>query len=305
MLPHRPQVLAQREPPVALLVAEREPTARQGGELCFHLRDMDEGVIPAPFSFARHQTVVRIAPIIWPSGPLGLVTRLFQGSFSGLPLRVRRPLDTLEREDCRLAPRGLEGLQHRRCHGLINTQAADRQAGRGAPVDPASPAHLPWHAPCGAARDDLERAAAAPAPQHATQQRRSPFGRAPGYVCWQSPLGLQALVVLEKHVPADGARMLLQQHDAPLLQWLFSPCLLPGTAIFDDGLGLGASIDQGSSIAWIGQHLVHTMATGQLPEDVVARRPRVDLGQRQLRITVPQHGLPGTPECATLLEHAI
>jgi hypothetical protein len=49
MLPHRPQVLAQREQPVALLVAEREPTACQGGELGFHLRDMDEGVIPAPF----------------------------------------------------------------------------------------------------------------------------------------------------------------------------------------------------------------------------------------------------------------
>jgi hypothetical protein len=95
---------------VALLVAAREPTARQGGELCFHLRDMDESVIPAPFSFSRYQAVVRIDPIILPSGPLGLVPRLLQGSFSGLPLRVMRPLDTLEREDCRLDPRGLEGL---------------------------------------------------------------------------------------------------------------------------------------------------------------------------------------------------
>ncbi len=54
MLPHCTQVLAQREQPVALLVAERDPTARQGGELRFHLRDMDEGVIPAPFSFSRY-----------------------------------------------------------------------------------------------------------------------------------------------------------------------------------------------------------------------------------------------------------
>ena len=127
-------------------------------------------------------------------------------------------LDTIEREECRLDPCRLEGLQHRRCHDLINTQATDRQAGRGAPVDPASPAPIPWHAPCGAARDDLELAAAAPAPQQATQHRRSPFGSAPGCVCWQSTIGLQELLVLEKHVPAAGARMLLQQHDAPLRQ---------------------------------------------------------------------------------------
>jgi len=90
-----------------------------------------------------------------------------------------------------------------------------------------------------------------------------------------------------------------------LLQWLFPPCPLPGTSIFDDGLGLGAPIDESASIAWIGQYLVNTMAPGQLPEDVVACCPRVDLGQRQLRITVPQHGLTGTPEFAKFLEHAV
>src|SRR5262245_41826537 len=211
-----------------------------------------------------------------------------------------RHLDPIEREACRLAPRGLEGLQHRSCHGLLHTQTTDRPAGRGAPVDPASPAHLPWHAPGGAAIDNLELAAAAPAPQQATQQRRSPFGSSTGCVCWHSPIGLHELLVLKKHVPADVARMLLQQHDAPLLQWLFPPCPLPGTSIFDDGLGLGAPIDESSSRAWIGQYLVHTLATGQLPEDVVACCPRVDLGQRQLRITVPQHGLTGTPEFAKL-----
>ena len=95
---------------MALLVVERDPTARQCGKLRFHLRDMDEGVIPAPFSFSRHQPVVRIDSIIVPSGPLDLVTRLLQSSFSGLPLRIMSHLDTIEREDRRLAPRGLEGL---------------------------------------------------------------------------------------------------------------------------------------------------------------------------------------------------
>lgn len=216
-----------------------------------------------------------------------------------------RHLNTIERQDCRLDPCGLAGLQHRRCHGLINTQATDRQAGRGAPVDPASPAPIPWPTPCGAALDDLERAAAAPAPPQATQHRRSPFGSAPGCLCGQRPIGRQALLVLEKHVPAAVARMLLQQHDAPLLQGLFPPCPVPGTSIFDAGLGLGAPIDERSSLAWMGQHLVNTMSTGEVPEDVVARRPRLALGQRQLRIAVPPHGLPGTPEFAQRLEHAV
>ena len=81
MLPHRREVLAQREQPVALLVAERDPPAGQRGEVGFHLRDMRAGVIPAPFSFSCYQAVVRIDPILLPSGPLDLVTRRLQGSF--------------------------------------------------------------------------------------------------------------------------------------------------------------------------------------------------------------------------------
>ena len=128
MLPHRSEVLAQREQLLALLGAERDPTARQRGALGLHLCDMAEGVIPAPFSCSRHQTVVRIDPIILPSGPLDLVTRLLQSSCSGLPLRVMGCLDPIERQERRLDPSGLEGLQHRGCHGLIDTQATDRQA---------------------------------------------------------------------------------------------------------------------------------------------------------------------------------
>src|SRR5262245_19495170 len=118
-------------------------------------------------------------------------------------------LDTIERHERRLDPRGLEGLKYGSRHGLIDTQAADRQAGRGAPVDPASPTHLPRHAPGGAAIDDLELAAAAPTPQQATQQRWSPFGRSTGCCCWHGTIGLQVLLGLEQHVPADVARMLL------------------------------------------------------------------------------------------------
>ena len=98
--------------------------------------------------------------------------------------------------------------------------------------------------------------------------------------------------------------MRLEQHDAPLLPWLFPPCPVPGTSIFDDGLGLGAPLDERASRAWIGQYLVQPMAPGQLPEEGVACCPRVDLGQRQLRIPVPPHGLTGPPEFAKLLAQA-
>src|SRR5215510_8700268 len=57
------------------------------------LRDMDEGVMPAPFSCARPETGGRIDPLLWPSGPQARVPRLVQGSCVGLPLRVMRPLD--------------------------------------------------------------------------------------------------------------------------------------------------------------------------------------------------------------------
>ena len=264
-LPHRPQVLAQREHPGARLVGARAPTARQGGALRFHRRARDEGVLPAPCACSRHPTVVRLDALLWPSGPLALVTRLLQRSCSGRPWRLMRPRDTLERAARRLAPRGLEGLSPRSGHGLLTPQAADRHACRGAPVDPASPAPLPWPAPCGAARDDLELAAAAPAPPHATQHRRSPCGRATGGGGWQRPLGLPALVVLENHVPAAGARRRLQPHDTPRRQWRLPPCPVPGTSRFAHGLGRGAPLDAGSSRAGRGPPLGQTMSTGPWP----------------------------------------
>ena len=264
-LPHRPQVLAQRAHPGARRGGARAPTARQGGALRFHRRARDEGVLPAPCACSRPPTVVRLDALRWPSGPLALVTRLLQRACSGRPWRLLRPRDTLERAARRLAPRGLEGLSPRSGHGLLTPQAADRHACRGAPVAPASPAPLPWPAPCGAARDDLERAAAAPAPPHATQHRRSPCGRATGGGCWQRPLGLPALVVLENHVPAAGARRRLQPHDTPRRQWRLPPCPVPGTSRFAHGLGRGAPRAAGSSRAGRGPPLGQTRSTGPWP----------------------------------------
>ena len=106
MLPHHCEVLAQREQPVALLIAARDPPAGPRGALGFHLRDMRAGVMPAPFEFSCHQTVVRIDPIILPSGPRGLVTRLFQGSFSCLPWRIMGRLDLIDAMQAACTPAG-------------------------------------------------------------------------------------------------------------------------------------------------------------------------------------------------------
>src|SRR5215831_2816815 len=100
-------------------------------------------------------------------------------------------LDVLERRERRLDPCGLEGCKHGGRHGLIDTQTADRQAGRGTPVDSASPADIPWHTSRGATIDDLELAAAASTPQQATEQRRPPLGRSTGGFGWHGAISLQ------------------------------------------------------------------------------------------------------------------
>jgi hypothetical protein len=130
MVPHRRQRLAPREPPMARLVAERAPTARQRGELGCHRCAVAPGVVPAPFPCSRDQPGGRSDAIILPAGPSDRVMRRLQGSCSGLPWRVMGRLDTLERRERRLDSRGLEGLQDGRRHGLRDTQAADRPAAR-------------------------------------------------------------------------------------------------------------------------------------------------------------------------------
>jgi hypothetical protein len=97
--------------------------------------------------------------------------------------------------------------------------------------------------------------------------------------------------------------MRLSPDHPPLLQWLLLACALPGTPLFEHGLGRRAPIDAGPSIARMGPPLVKTRPTGEWPAASVARRPGVDLGPRQPRSAVPQQGLPGAPEVVTLREH--
>lgn len=48
MLPHRREVLASGEQPVALLLAQRDLLATQRGELGFDRRGVGEGLVPTP-----------------------------------------------------------------------------------------------------------------------------------------------------------------------------------------------------------------------------------------------------------------
>jgi hypothetical protein len=98
--------------------------------------------------------------------------------------------------------------------------------------------------------------------------------------------------------------VLVQQQKTPLCDRLLPTLALPCPPVDDDGLGFCATIDQRPGIGGIAQHLMHAMLTGQAPADVSAQRPRADLRQWQLRITVPKHGLPGTAQLTKLLEDA-
>src|SRR5215470_3122778 len=47
-----------------------------------------------------------------------------------------------------------------------------------------------------------------------------------------------------------------------------------------------------------------TMLAGQAPADILAQGPRVHLRQRELRLTIPEHRLPGTAQLPKFLEDA-
>src|SRR5262249_55467032 len=70
------------------------------------------------------------------------------------------------------------------------------------------------------------------------------------------------------------------------------------------GLSGRAAIDQRSGITRIAEHLMDAMLAGQAPADVPTQGPRAHLRQRQLRLTIPEHGLAGTTQLPKLLEDA-
>jgi hypothetical protein len=98
--------------------------------------------------------------------------------------------------------------------------------------------------------------------------------------------------------------VIVEQQNTPLRQRLFLAMALPRPPVDNDGLGCRAPIDECPSIVRIAQHLMDAMPTRQAPADVPAQRPRADLRQWHLRITIPEPGLPGTAQFPQLLEDA-
>jgi hypothetical protein len=109
---------------------------------------------------------------------------------------------------------------------------------------------------------------------------------------------------MEKLLPAEIARMIPDQDDAPLLPRFFTACVLPRATILDEDLGHGAPIDQRPRSTGVGQYLVKAMPTRQAPDDLVPRGAGVDLGEQEVGITVPQRRLARTAQGAKLREDA-
>ena len=97
--------------------------------------------------------------------------------------------------------------------------------------------------------------------------------------------------------------MIVESQHPPLIPWLLAAGRLPGATVCDHRFGLGATIGQRPSLPWIEQHLVDAVSGGEAPDAVAPRRGRLHLRQRQLRSTVPPHGLTGTAAFAKLLQH--
>jgi hypothetical protein len=117
-------------------------------------------------------------------------------------------------------------------------------------------------------------------------------------------IGLQHLLVVQKILPADVPRVIVQQDNPPLCYWLFLAMTLPRPPVDDHGLGGGAAVDQRPRIARIAEHLMDTMLAGQAPTDVLTQGPWVHLRQRQLCLTIPEHRLSSTTQLPKLLEDA-
>src|SRR5262249_47820445 len=109
-------------------------------------------------------------------------------------------------------------------------------------------------------------------------------------------MGLQELLGLQEVLPADVPRMIVQQQNTPLRHRLFLTVTLPGPPVNNHGLSARAAIDQRSGITRIAEHLMDAMLAGQAPADVPTQGPRAHLRQRQLRLTIPEHGLAGTTQ---------
>jgi hypothetical protein len=105
------------------------------------------------------------------------------------------------------------------------------------------------------------------AAEQATQQGSPPLGGSPCACAGSMAIGLQALLVQQKLLLAQRARMVLQLEDTPRLSRLFLVRRLLGASILKHRLGGCAAIDQRPCVGGIGRpHAPH----GDFPHDLPA-----------------------------------
>jgi hypothetical protein len=304
MRPHRAQRLAQGAYLLALLLTEWHVPLLQRRQVRLRVLPPWQRFVPALCSCPRHQAVVGLGEVLVPTGPLGVIAGLLQGQGSRLALESLLGATLRQRLQGGVATRRVQRLHHGGVDGALHPQPAKRSARGGATIHPAPPTDIPGDPAGGATRGDRERATAPATTQQATEEGRAPFRSAPGPVRRPVALGCQALWGVQKVLPAQGPRVIVQQPHTPLRHRLVLAMALPRPPVDDHGLGGRAPRDQCPGIVRIAQQLLEAMRTGQAPADVPAQRPRADLRQWHLRITLPEPGLPGPTQLATLLEDA-
>jgi hypothetical protein len=97
--------------------------------------------------------------------------------------------------------------------------------------------------------------------------------------------------------------MIVDSENPPLIPWLFAPGRLPGATVFDYRFCFRPTISECPSIAWIDQNLINAVACGEPPDNLAPRRCRLNLGEGELLIAVPQGDLTSAAKFAKLLQH--
>jgi hypothetical protein len=304
MRPDCAQGLPEAEALLALFLTEWNVTLLQRSQACRRVLPPCQRFVPALCSCPRDQTVVGIGQVLWPPSPLGLRARFVQCSGQRLALEVVVRGHLCEGLQGGVDTRGLAGFQHRRFDGAIHPEPTEREARGGTAIHPPPTAPIPGPPPRGATIGDRELPPTPATPAEAPEPGRPPLRGAPGASLRPGALGCQELVRLPQVLPAEGPWVIVQPPHTPLRQGLLLALALRRPSVHEPQLGFGAPLDERPSLVRIAQPLMAAMPTGQAPAEGPSQRPRADLRQRQLGITLPAHRLPGTPQCTELLADA-
>ena len=249
-MPDDRQILGQGANVVALGSREREG-GLFGDQRIFSLQFFDLGqfFVPLPFQTSSHQTIVWVDCLVASPGQIRLI-------LCSLDLTVPLALDLpgagfqrIERGESYLQMGGLDGLQERLHHGLIDTVSSHGLAG--------FPGQLRMdlvtfvHQQGAVARISNGHPSATGSTQDDSLQKRWPLtDRATVLFGTPGAVIVELALIVQKLFPGNVASMRIQQHNRPV--FLFDPACSPFDTWFFPrkctSPELGAPVDVGSSI---------------------------------------------------------